>query len=339
MQRILFIDQLKALSIFLIVFGHNGDTSGFSQYLTTFRLPLFFILSGYLTHDKHSLPLLPFIKKISYRLLLPYFIISLFLFLFYVFVTKNIQLNPDNLDTSKLFLGIFYAHGGEEYMKWGQPMWFLPALFCVMLIDYFVSRFKFWHRILFALLLPMTGVLLFNILGFQLPWSLGNAMIFYFFFFFGTLIKRLNFLKFIEGKELIIFSLFFVIHLVGALINMPVLYYSSQWGNVPLMLLNGVTGFIWIFSLFKMLPAFSPIIWVGRNTLPILAFHMLALTLLQGISYFVFSYILEFTLALSLTYSVLQIILLIPLIFFLNRYFPLAVGRKRISLNNPDTRD
>lgn len=45
-KRILFLDQLKAISILLIVYGHNDYDSGFSAFVSTFRLPLFFMPRG-----------------------------------------------------------------------------------------------------------------------------------------------------------------------------------------------------------------------------------------------------------------------------------------------------
>lgn len=68
-KRILFLDQLKAISILLIVYGHNDYDSGFSAFVSTFRLSLFFMPRG------------------------------------------------------------------AAYMDWGIPLWFLPALFCVLLLD------------------------------------------------------------------------------------------------------------------------------------------------------------------------------------------------------------
>lgn len=82
-KRILFLDQLKAISILLIVYGHNDYDSGFSAFVSTFRLPLFFMPRG------------------------------------------------------------------AAYMDWGILLWFLPALFCVLLLDYGLSRlsdYQAWGR-------------------------------------------------------------------------------------------------------------------------------------------------------------------------------------------------
>lgn len=46
-QRINWIDFAKALCMFLVVYGHAGD-SYFTNELSWFRIPLFFFLSGIL---------------------------------------------------------------------------------------------------------------------------------------------------------------------------------------------------------------------------------------------------------------------------------------------------
>lgn len=328
MERQQFIDQIKAITIFLIVFGHNDRTSLFSEYLTTFRLPLFFIISGYLSKDKFHIPISFYLKKMTMRLLVPYFIISIFLLLFYLFIGRHFYLSDRSFDPLKLMVGIFYAQGGEEYMDWGVPLWYLPAVFCVSMIDFFVSKLQLKYRVIPALLLPVAGFMIYNILGWHLPWSLDIAMVVYLFYFFGAFIKRIDLVKYIEGKEIWVIVVFLMAHFIGATFNKPVSFYNAHWGFVPLLFLNGMTSFMWIFTLVKLLPTFKAITWVGRNTLAILAFHLLALTLLQGFCYFVFDIRFEFTALWSLLISSMQILVLVPLILVLNRYLPIVVGFK-----------
>jgi acyltransferase len=333
MERQHFIDQIKALSIFLIVFGHNDTTSLFNEYLTTFRLPLFFIISGYLSKDKYSVPFSDYLKKMTLRLLVPYFIISIFLLLFYLFIGRHFYLSERNYETGKLIIGVFYAQGGPEYMTWGIPMWYLPAVFCVSMIDFFVSKLQIKYRVVPALLLPAAGILIYKFLGWHLPWSLDIAMVAYLFYFFGAFIKRIDILKLIEGREVWIIIVFLIAHFIGATFNKPVSYYRAVWGFVPLLFLNGITSFMWIFTVFRLLPTYKAITWVGRNTLAILAFHYLSLTLIQGICFFVFGIRLEFTPFLSLLYSLVQILVLVPLILVLNKHLPFLVGFKAERVN------
>jgi fucose 4-O-acetylase-like acetyltransferase len=326
MERQNFIDQLKAVSIFLIVLGHNDNTSLFSEYLTTFRLPLFFIISGYLSKDKQNVKIQFYLEKMFRRLLVPYFLISLFLYLFWLIANQILSFGDWDYDPIKNFVGIFYAQGGSDYMAWGIQMWYLPALFSVSMIDYFVSKLSFKFRFFPALLLPVFGIMLFKFLGFHLPWSLDNAMDIYLFYFFGVLIRRIDLIQLIKGKEVWVFIVFFSFHFIGASFNMPINYYYASFGNTPLMFLNGMTGFLWMFATFRLLPSHRAITWIGKNTLPILAFHFLAMSFIQAIAFYGFGIILVFSPFMSLLYSVMQVLLLVPVILFINRYLPFLVG-------------
>jgi len=326
MERQGFIDQLKALSIFLIVYGHNDTTSIFSEYLTAFRIPLFFIVSGYLSKDKGNLDLLPYLKKMALRLLTPYFLISLFLYLVWFFIGRHLKFGGDDHDPIKNFIGIFYAQGGADYMIWGLPMWFLPALFCVSIIDFFVSKLPFQYKVVPALALPVLGMLISGFLGFQLPWSLDIAMVVYLFYFFGIYIRKVDIAGVIKGTEILVFIISLIIFVVGTGFNHPVNFYYASFGLIPLMFFNGISGFMACFAVFKILPTFNSIKWVGKNTLPILAFHFLAMSFMQGLAFLIFGYKFEFTVFVSFVYSVLQILILVPVILFMNRFTPILVG-------------
>lgn len=332
MKRLLYIDQLRALAIYLIIFGHNDYSSEFSVYLSSFRLPLFFILSGIIGKDKSVLTFREFISKYSKRLLLPYFSISVLLYLFWYFIGRNFgESVAQNYDPIKNLIGVFYAQGGPEYMNWGVPMWFLPALFVVFAIDFLLSRTPFYAQLALVIFLPIVGLYTFRILGFHLPWSIDIALVVYVFYFFGKLLRKINIFTYLSGwlRPLVLFAIFFVIHYIGTQYNGRVLFYYGEYGNFPVMFLNGITGFIWAFCLVKMLPTHPFLVWVGRNTLPLLAFHLPALSIIKGVMLFGFGIELQFNLWLSLAYGVVQIVLLVPVILLINRYFPFLVGNSR----------
>lgn len=329
LKRLLFIDQLRALAIYLIIFGHNDYTSEFGVYLSSFRLPLFFIISGLIGKDKSGVTLGQFISKYTKRLLVPYFSISVLLYVFWLFVGRNFgESVTQNYDPIKNLIGILYAQGGPEYMNWGIPMWFLPALFMVLLLDFFVAKLPFKFQLVPAILIPIAGLYTYKLLDFHLPWSFDVAMVVYGFYFFGRLLRKVDFVTYLSGwqKPLALFVVFFVLHFIGTGYNGRVLFYYGDYGNVPLMYLNGLTGFVWAFCLFKILPTHSFLVWIGRNTLPILALHLPALSVIKGIMLFVFGVELQFNLWLSLAYGIVQIVLLVPVILIINRHFPFLVG-------------
>ena len=78
--RMNWIDWMKVIGMFLIVYGHTFPQR-WSLYIYSFSVPLFFVISGFLTRRELSLRV--FWKKIFFNLLLPLLIISVVSFGFY----------------------------------------------------------------------------------------------------------------------------------------------------------------------------------------------------------------------------------------------------------------
>ncbi len=329
MKRIEFIDQLKAVSIFLIVYGHNDYTSDFGEYLSSFRLPLFFIISGFVRKNKSTISFSDFIHKSTKRLLIPYFILSTALFVLWFFVGRHYGAGKA-CNPLKNFLGIFYSQGGSQYMDWGIPMWFLTALFCVLFIDFFVARLQAKWQYFCLFILVLIGYYTFRIIGVHLPWSFDVALVVYPFYYLGARIKEKNILERISNsKRVLIAIVAFFIHLILSQYNSEPSFYYGKYGNLPLMYINGMLGFIWIFFLFSLLPSHRFITWLGRNTLPVLAFHLTAMSFIKAFLLLGFGQEISSGVHYYFIYSFLQILLLVPFIHFLNKYIPFAVGTQK----------
>ena len=102
-KRLDWVDQTKGVGIFLMIYAHNFPFT--ETYIYTFHMPLFFFIAG-MFHPKNTT-----LQSIIYRaksILIPYFVWSFLLFLFWFFVGRHygnsIALNPSPLDN---FIGIF----------------------------------------------------------------------------------------------------------------------------------------------------------------------------------------------------------------------------------------
>ncbi len=69
-ERIHYLDIAKGISMIAIVAGHLGN-GPINQFVFTFHVPIFFLLSGYFMKPMDDIP---FIKKKAKQLLLPYII-------------------------------------------------------------------------------------------------------------------------------------------------------------------------------------------------------------------------------------------------------------------------
>lgn len=331
-MRFHYIDQLRAFAILLIVFEHSDHNSLLSMFSTSFSVPIFFIISGMLSKSKEALSFGVYFKKLLKRLLVPYFALSTLLFVFWFFLGRNYGESAlKDYDPIKNFIGIFYGQGGAEYMNWGIPMWFLLALFCIYSIDFLVSRWFKKRAWIFAFLFPLFGYFLSEMFTFSFPWSIDIAFAMYGFYFFG----KYFYIKF--GEQIInlkwwlfpITILLITLHLSIFSINGRILYYYSRYGNFALMYLLGILGFLWAYIVFRFIPKVYGVSWIGKNTIPVLAFHLLAMSMIKAF----FIYVLKINIILnaynSLLLAVIQILICIPVIWVINRYLPEIVGNSR----------
>lgn len=154
MQRIVYIDYLKAFAIFLVILGHTiqqiaAHDALFSRLFAiiySFHMPLFMAISGYFLQRVLDKGMRFFLIHRSRQLLLP--VLS---FATVVFACR--ALGWFDVTEGKTFWG--YLGGGD--------MWFLKTLFACTLIA-LVSRLLF-RRTLIAALLPSTVLMLVSRVG------------------------------------------------------------------------------------------------------------------------------------------------------------------------------
>lgn len=110
MQRIESFDILKGIGIFLMILGHTyGPDTKIFDFISSFHMPLFFIVTGYF-YKQESLPIL--LKKNIGQLLFPYLAMCVI-----IIVITQIRL-PHNITTDL-----------RSTINGMGPGWFLLAMF------------------------------------------------------------------------------------------------------------------------------------------------------------------------------------------------------------------
>lgn len=322
-NRIVWADQAKGLAIFLMVYAHNFPFC--ETYIYTFHMPLFFFVSGLFHPKKVDLTK---IKKRAKQLLIPYFVWSLLLYFFWLVIGRNYGTSADkNYDAINNFIGVFYAQGDNDYMNWGIPMWFIPCIFLTFVIFGFVNRIsnKYLH-FLVILLLVAIGFIYASNFNFKLPWSIDIACVSLIFYALAYHIKSV--LVKLKFKSTIFWLLgALVIHFVFVFLNPKVDMYRAIYNNEFLFAINGISGTIVVVLLLKLITLPKIVSYLGNNTIVILALHLRALTFIKiillvfGISNFEFNEWTKFFI------SILQILIILPLIPLINRYTPILNGR------------
>jgi fucose 4-O-acetylase-like acetyltransferase len=158
-HRVEFIDSLKGLAIFFVLWGHsvqylNNGTDAFKnpifEFIYSFHMPLFFFISGFFFKSSLKLNFKTFFLNKGLQLLLPCFVWSILFFIF-------------NLGQC-LFTEEYYFDWMQEFIKFINPLkwpfWFLKDLFLSYFIVYvFYKILKneyivFISSMLFVLILP-----------------------------------------------------------------------------------------------------------------------------------------------------------------------------------------
>lgn len=120
-KRIEWIDLAKGMAIFLMVCGHTSIPSSLSNWIWSFHMPLFFIVSGMLFSPYNYPSFADFLKKRCRTLLLPWL----------VFTVVTVCYSP----TESLHL----LAGCHNLFA----LWFLPVLFLTELMGFYIVKIRF----------------------------------------------------------------------------------------------------------------------------------------------------------------------------------------------------
>ncbi len=130
--RYSFIDFLKGVGIFLVVWGHTMTPR--SAYIYSFHMPLFFFLSGFVHHDK---PIGKFIIAKINTLYIPYALFTILSWLFYLvryWVSgRYSEVSAHCYKLLSLFTGMA-DNGGNN------PIWYLTCIFVVSILFLLISK-------------------------------------------------------------------------------------------------------------------------------------------------------------------------------------------------------
>lgn len=155
-KRVIYIDLCKTYGLFLVILGHGRlCPESWQQFIYSFHMPLFFILSGLLYKWKSFKDTL--INDIK-RLLIPYLIINLICF----FCNIGVILLYDNLTfdiIASRIVGIFaVACYTGQYPPSSVPTWFIITLFLIRIL------LSFHNSKIYRILLVNVSVLTFIIM-------------------------------------------------------------------------------------------------------------------------------------------------------------------------------
>ena len=360
-MRLHWIDALKGLGIMLVVFAHHSLPIALDTYTFSFHMPLFFFISGFLfDFGKYAESTSNFVKGRFKSLIIPYFCFAVITCLFYFLLD---ELYTPGVTSIKFFENSM-LHGISHILvafgpaiSYNPPLWFLTCLFVTELLFYGLAK-KYYGEpkklVIWIIVAGVIGYLYSVYVPFRIPWNVDVALAAIVFYGAGNLFRKLTesepelragfSLKLDSGftekfsrveKYLPVIAILLSLLYLGYLLKFPtddkVNMNIMQYGGFFSFYLLAFAGIFTFVYLFKKIGSSKVLEYYGRNSLIILALHFPLKDVLIKLVIIILGVDIEYlhynaTFAFSLT--VLNLILLVPVIYVINNYFPFILGKK-----------
>lgn len=223
-------------------------------------MPLFFFLSGY-TFNCNS-PFLKFINKRIKTLLVPYIFLGIIVVLGYAIQFK--QFNLDSL--LNLTIGFIFQ---QRFLN----IWFLPCLFLLNIIAYFIIKISNndYYLLLVSLISFLIGSLYYKHLNASLYWNLDICLMALPYFLIGYVTRIRNIVdKYISNnKSNLIFIFLLLIQTITWYINYIYGYdfnmFTGEYGITTVTFIQCLAGISWIILLSTKCKS-EFIKYIGKNS-------------------------------------------------------------------------
>lgn len=313
---------MKAIGMYFIIVGHIFPLG--NEYIYVFSVPLFFIISGFLSHREDDVRL--FWKKLWRNLILPCIIICFILHL------ENIAAS---VRLGKLDFGMIPRHilncliGMQGYQSPAGGLgvcWFIYTLVICKILQQFTSKNIIVH--VTVLVVCIAGSIWYDVRDLHLYNAIVNTTLAYPMYVIGWGIKLLkinnindikpvwSIMGFLVGVAIVIG--------VGWYNGAPWMFDATYGKNIVLFFIGGIAGTVAVFMVSFMLRnvkskmvdtiAVGNILILGLHPIFIRAYHLLP----EAYQTVYMDYIAAFII----------LVAFIPIILLTERYFPVILGSR-----------
>ena len=315
------IDIAKMFCIFLVVLYHVPPSivPEIAIPLKHLRMPLFFMIAGYLFKIEKYNSVLKLAKRRAKQLLLPYFSFSFFFYILWLFLGKKYG-NAADLEASFYTPIVQFLLGDPKLVC--APLWFLVCLFEIQIIYYFIVKY-IKHPVVIALL--MVGFWLVSEIEIidTLPYKLYQVCYYLPFYAMGNLYRK-YIDKYIFNKKSV--WLIPVCCCIYILLIMPYHFVLIEAAKSIAILV----GFLCFCKLIE--PCFPSKIsrYIAYNSIIILCLQNYVIAVIRILLNAVFNInllTLDSNILINLSVAFITVLLIIPAIAFINKYCPYIIGR------------
>lgn len=311
-NRMNWLDWMKAIGMYLIVYGHY--TSFGHEFIYTFSVPLFFVISGFLFKKEENIR--TFFKKNFYNLILPMLIMVII-----VQIRKNVPLIlNDTFEVARIPKICFGFLTGDQKVL--GACWFIYTLFIIKVILQLTPTSKYLHFIISIIFSIVCFWLAKN--DIYLQNAVANVLLSYPFFIIGLILRKykeaLN-NGFGRNKETLMFLITIIITSVCTYLNGNVWVYLNDYGNsFMLYIIGGISGTAIIYILSK---------WLDNIRLSVVTTISNGSIVILGLHYMLIGYT-KITPSLDFISALLLLLLFVPVIKLCEKYCPLVLGVYRM---------
>ena len=288
-RRILWLDQLKAIGFFFVILGHMCMPASAIDWIYSFHMPLFFLVSGFTLNLKKTAeaPFRTQVPKLVKRMVLPYVWIELICLCFSFLNT--VLLRGKQLHLAKQLLGIVIANGLIcPYPS--RPMYFALVLFLAQVLLWAVLRISKGKALAAWLVTLALCVFSFLTIGVPMVWRVNVVPVAMLLMLLGTLLRRLydKLRDPIEtGNPIWLYLCGAALFAVGFLLqrfNGRLSMAGNRYGNlIPIGLLAAVCTTCALALFLMRLPVTRVMAIIGQNTFFYMGFHRPLITLFENL--------------------------------------------------------
>ena len=278
MNRLVWVDYLKTIGIIAVVFGHTRMPLSLVEWIYSFHMPLFFILSGVLLANvQFNVGLAEFYQKRISKLLYAYCIFSAIGAFHYLLTSQLGNVQEDILNVLYMrMLSICYGSATvrDPFTLYPEVLWFFPALILGLFLFYLIKRFFVRFEWPLCFLCLLLGFVLRNTI---LPWEFETALCAVFFIFLGSEFCAIRKSIYLNPKNP--YWIGMVLLISGWVLshwNGRIDFRNSQFGNILISFPSAVLTILGLYFIFHKASALMFITRISNATLLIFPIHILA---------------------------------------------------------------
>lgn len=328
MKRYKFVDIAKGIGILSVICVHlTSHGSTLSQFLLSYCVSIFFVISGFLYHPADRF--VDQLKKCIKRILIPLYVYGMIDAIIFS-IGKILKFGYITIIEVVKALGRVFFISGHASLN--GPLWFLQVLFWVELIDWiFIKQHKkYSYNKKSIYLLIVISLLIGFFIRVRLPFRLEQVPVAMVFFNSGYLHKNIpvKISQMDNANCIKSFAICEILFVGGEVLNCFSEFSALNYGKCYLLfIINGFSATLSILFISKLIEKKGFLLsFFGKNSLSLMVTHFyftkyIIPTFLakKGILYILSNYLVEILLTLFLA------ILLTPLVIFISKV-PLLNG-------------